>query len=368
VRATALRIRQAASLTRDLLAPGDAIAQWTHFVTSSCNAKCRHCFYPINQRKHELTLDEIRRFLDSMPPIRLLLFSGGEPFLRKDLPEIIRAYHERTGFFTASIPTNGYSATRIGEMIERICAISPDLHLGVSVSLDGMAAFHDGVRQVPGLWNNAVQTLRTVIELSKRFSNLSAGVITVFMRDNQVELDRLCRYIHDEIHPTFHTLNFIRGNPLDGSLATDLDVDRYLELSRWLDARYGGSDEWTTGWRGVRARARHAINRERYEYIARIARGGGFERACIAGEREYVMSETGDVYGCELIGDKLGNVRDAGYDFARIRGGAAARAFVDAKRARACKCTHECNTRTMILFDRRAVVPLASAALGLRKA
>lgn len=363
-----LRIRQTASLARDLLVPGQAIAQWTHFVTSSCNAKCRHCFYPINQRKNELTLDEIKRFLDSMPPIRLLLFSGGEPFLRRDLPEIIRAYYERTRFFTASIPTNGYSASRIGAMIERICTISPDLHLGVSVSLDGMADFHDGVRQVPGLWKNAIETLRTTIELAGRFPNLTAGVITVFMRENQSELEPLCRYIHDEIRPTFHTLNFIRGNPLDRSLATDLDVDRYVELSRWLDTTYGGSDEWTTGWRGVRARARHAINRERYEYIARIARGGGFERACIAGEREYVMSETGDVHGCELIGDKLGNIRDAGYDFARIRDGSATRAFINAKHARECKCTHECNTRTMILFDRRTLLPLASAALGLRKA
>jgi radical SAM protein with 4Fe4S-binding SPASM domain len=366
--AAALRIRQAASLTRDLLFPGDAIAQWTHFVTSSCNAKCRHCFYPINQRKQELTLDEITRFLETLPPIRLLLFSGGEPFLRKDLPEIIRAYYERSSFFTASIPTNGYSASRIGTMIERICGISPDLHLGIGVSLDGMGEFHDNVRQVPGLWNNAIQTLRTVMQLTKRFPNLTAGVITVFMRENQAELDRLCSYIHDEIRPTFHTLNFIRGNPLDGSLAQDLDVDRYLELSRWLDAHYSGSDDWTTGWRGVRARARNAINRERFEYIARLARGGAFEGPCIAGEREYVMSETGDIYGCELIGDKLGNIRDSNYDFSKIRQSDAAQSFVMAKQARQCKCTHECNTRTMIIFNRRKAMPLVSAALGFRKA
>ena len=136
--ASLLRIQQAAGLVRDWVAPGDAIAQWTHFVTSKCNAKCRHCFYPINQRNNELTLDEIDRFLQTLPPIRLLLFSGGEPFLRADLPEIIRAYHERCGFFTASIPTNGYSAERICAQIERICAISPDLHLGIAVSLDGM--------------------------------------------------------------------------------------------------------------------------------------------------------------------------------------------------------------------------------------
>ena len=37
------------------------------------------------------------------------------------------------------------------------------------------------------------------------------------------------------------------------------------------------------------------------------------------------MTETGNIHGCELIGDKLGNVREAGYDFANIRDGAAAR-------------------------------------------
>lgn len=363
----ALRVRQAASLTRDWLLPGDAIAQWTHFVTSACNAKCRHCFYPINQRKHELTLDEIDRFLQTVPPIRLLLFSGGEPFLRKDLPEIIKAYHERCGFFTASIPTNGYSASRIGEMIERICEISPDLHLGIGVSLDGMGEFHDKVRQVPGLWANAIGTLRRVMELTARFPNLTAGVITVFMRENQADLDRLCNFIYHDIRPTFHTLNFIRGNPLDGSLAQDLDVARYLEWSRWLDRHYSDCADWKTGWRGVRARARNAINRERYEYIARQAKGGGYEGPCIAGEREYVMSETGDIHGCELIEDKLGNIRDAGYDFAKIRDSGARRAFVAAKHARQCKCTHECNTRTMLLFDRRKALPIISAALGLKK-
>jgi len=364
---SALRVRQAASLMHDWAMPGTAIAQWTHFVTSACNAKCRHCFYPINQRSNELSLEEIERFLPSVPPIRLLLFSGGEPFLRKDLPEIIRAYYDHCRFYTTSIPTNGYSAARIRPMIERICAISPDLHLGVTVSIDGMADFHDRVRQVPRLWENAIDTVRMVIELAGRFPNLTAGVNTVFMRENQSELEPLCRYIYDEVRPTSHTLIYIRGKPVDGTLAEGLDVDRYVELSKWLDERYTSDTSWDAGWRGVRARVRHELNRQRYEYIARQVRGGAFESLCLAGEREFVVSETGDVYGCELIGDKLGNIRDAGYDFARIRDGAAAQAFADAKRARKCKCTHECNTRTMLLFDRRKAIPVIAAALGLGK-
>lgn len=361
------RARQAASLIRDWVAPGEAIAQWTHFVTSKCNAKCRHCFYPINQRNDELTLDEIDRFVGTLPPIRLLLFSGGEPFLRRDLPEIIRSYFDHCSFFTASIPTNGFSAGSICTTIERICAISPDLHLGIAVSLDGMADFHDRVRQVLGLWNSAIATLRAVIDLASRIPNLTAGVNTVFMRENQTELEPLCRFIHDEIRPTFHALTFIRGNPVDGTLAQGLDVDRYVELSRWLDSHYRAATGWNAGSRGVRTRARLEINRQRYEYIARQARGGDFESFCLAGEREYVMSETGDIFGCELIGDKLGNVRDAKYEFATIRDSAQAKRFAGAKRERECKCTHECNTRTMILFNRRKSIPIIAAALGLKK-
>lgn len=366
--ASAMRMRQAASLAHDWIRPGHAIAQWTHFVTSACNAKCRHCFYPINQRQNELTLEEIDRFLQSVPPIRLLLFSGGEPFLRRDLPEIVKAYQDRCGFYTASIPTNGWSATRICEMVERIYALTPDAHIGVTVSLDGMALFHDRVRQVPGLFEKAIETLKALVALTPRFPNLTAGVNTVFMRENQAELEPLCTMIHDEVRPTFHTLIYIRGNPVDGTLAEDLDVGRYLELSKWLDQRYGSDMRWSAGTRGIRARVRHEINRQRYEYIARQAQGGGFEGLCLAGEREYVMSETGDVFGCELIGDKLGNIRESGYDFPAIRDGPAAQAFAAAKRARECRCTHECNTRTMLLFDRRNVVPVIASALGLRKA
>ena len=56
------KLTHALALARDWIAPGEAIAQWTHFVTSVCNARCAHCFYPINAGKNELTLEEMERF------------------------------------------------------------------------------------------------------------------------------------------------------------------------------------------------------------------------------------------------------------------------------------------------------------------
>lgn len=357
------RIRQGLSLVGDWIAPGDALAQWTHFVTSTCNARCAHCFYPINQRMNELTLEEIDRFARTLPPIRLLLISGGEPFLRKDLPEIIKVYFDRCHFFNASIPTNGYGPEQIVRAVEKICSYSPDLNLGVSVSIDGFKDLHDRVRAVPGLYERALETLQALTELTVGLPNLTAGVTTVFMKDNQSEIESFFDFIYEEYRPLYHSLGFIRGNPYDPTLKDDLNVDLYERLSKVVDQRYPTS-EGREGWRGARTRVRREVNRQRFEYIARQARGGPFEQFCLAGEREFVLSEIGDVYACELIGTKLGNVRSDGYDFSKIRSSEAARQFNEDKKARLCRCTHECNARTMLLFNRSNALPVVGAMLG----
>jgi radical SAM protein with 4Fe4S-binding SPASM domain len=363
---TRRRLAQGLALVRDWVAPGDAIAQWTHFVTSVCNARCAHCFYPINAGKRELTLEEIGRLLTTLPPIRLLLIGGGEPFLRRDLPAIIRLYHERTGFFTCSVPTNGFSASEISRMTEEICAISPELSFGVTVSLDGFREFHDRVRRLPGLYDRATETLEALLALSRRLPNLTVGVTTVFMRDNQGEIEAFGEHVWRRYRPNQHSINWIRGDAFDPSLKEGLDLDLYEKVCAQTDARYTGADI-ATGWRGARARARHLINRRRSEYIARQARGGPFEGFCLAGDREFILTEDGTVYGCELIDRPLGNVRDTGYDFGPIRESQAAREFLERKKERLCRCTHECNARTMVLFDRANALPVLAAMAGIQR-
>ena len=360
------RLAQGLALARDWIAPGEAIAQWTHFVTSVCNARCAHCFYPINAGKNELSLEELDRFASTLPPIRLLLISGGEPFLRRDLPEMMRVYFERCGFFSASIPTNGFSPDEVAKAAERICGISPKLSLGVTVSIDGFRDLHDRIRAVPGLYDRALATLEALIAVSRRLPNLTAGVTTVFMRDNQPEIEAFCEFVYERYRPNHHAIGLVRGDPFDPSVKLDLDLALYERLSRRVDARYP-PDEARGGWKGARTRVRREINRRRFEYIVRQARGGPFEGFCLAGEREYVLTEEGNIHGCELIGDVLGNVREAGYDWSRIRDSEAARAFVDSKHERLCRCTHECNARTMILFDRANALPVLAAMAGIER-
>lgn len=359
------RLAQAFALARDWIAPGEALAQWTHFVTSICNARCAHCFYPINAGKNELTFDEIDKLTRTLPPIRLLLIGGGEPFLRRDLPEIVRLYFERTKFFTCSIPTNGFGPEEIARAAQTICGFDPDLSLGLTVSLDGFRGYHDHVRKVPGLYARAIATLEKLLALARGTPNLTVGVTTVFMRDNQKDFEAFCDFIYETYRPHQHSINLIRGEAYDPSLKENLDVDLYRRICEKTDSRYPPG-EIQSGWRGVRTRARREVNRLRYEYITRQAKGGPFEQFCLAGEREFILSEDGVVTGCELIGDSLGNVRDFAYDFRRLRAAAAVVAFDAKKRATLCKCTHECNTRTMLLFDRANALPVLAGMAGFR--
>ena len=90
------------------------------FVTGQCNARCHHCFYWNNLGADHvgLSLEKIEKTARSMPPFRTLLLSGGEPTLRKDLPQLIDIFRRHNGIETVDIPTNGLLPDRIAGLAE----------------------------------------------------------------------------------------------------------------------------------------------------------------------------------------------------------------------------------------------------------
>ena len=356
---------QAVRLVKDTIVPGRGLFQLTHFVTSACDARCTHCFYAVNRAGRELTLDEISRVAHSIGCLRFLLISGGEPFLRTDLPGIVEAYFHETSFMSLSIPTNGLKTREILEAVRRICSISPDLSFSLSVSLDGFQELHDGLRGVKGIFENALRTLGGARELQGQYRNLYVGVVTTLMKENQGELDRFIDFIFNEFHPDSHTLNLWRGEG-PGERPVGVTPETYLALNRKLAERYSGGGGRSLGSSSVsrKRRLRNAVNRLRYRYIARVWREGESVIPCKAGEREIVLAEGGEVFPCELMFNRsLGNVRDCGCDVMKLLRGERASDFLEWRRAQKCFCTHECNTRTLLLLRPST---LLRAVIGLR--
>ena len=96
------------------------------FVTSVCNEKCRHCFYweELNQ-KGDLTFEQIRRISETMPPITDLWLSGGEPFMRKELAEILELFYRNNGVRWVNLPTNGLFTERTHRCLDRVLTNCP---------------------------------------------------------------------------------------------------------------------------------------------------------------------------------------------------------------------------------------------------
>src|SRR5689334_13835220 len=120
------------------------------FVTSRCNSLCRTCFYfdKLNSRD-DLTFDEIDRISQTAPPFRKLWLSGGEPFLRDELAEIVALFAHRNGVRNVNLPTNGLLPEKLFPAMDRMLAACPETAIDLNFSLDGLARTHDSIRGVP---------------------------------------------------------------------------------------------------------------------------------------------------------------------------------------------------------------------------
>ena len=124
------------------------------FVTYKCNFRCHTCFYvPTMNNKtdcadKELTLEEIRKASSYIGILNKLLLSGGEPFLRDDLPEICRIFYLQNKVRNIHLPTNGFYPEKILSGTNRILEECPELKLTIGLPLDGLKETHDCLKEL----------------------------------------------------------------------------------------------------------------------------------------------------------------------------------------------------------------------------
>lgn len=161
-------------------------------VTGTCNATCAHCSFFSGTRKEsrpELNLEQAKKVIRDAQElgVSVINFTGGEPLMRRDLPEIIGSVDKDLA--TTVLFTNGW-------FLEERCAELKRAGLdSVYVSLDSSdPAEHDRLRGVPGLSERAAAGLKKAIKTG--FSTgLSCCVTPESFRDG--ELDRVIERAKD---------------------------------------------------------------------------------------------------------------------------------------------------------------------------
>jgi radical SAM protein with 4Fe4S-binding SPASM domain len=324
----------------------------TFFVTAQCNSRCPFCFYlqreDVSREQGELTLGEIEKISASMDSLLWLLYSGGEPFLREDLVDITRAFYENNSPWIITIPTNALLPGKIEKDTRDILEICGDSVVAVKLSLDALRADHDALRGVKGNFSKVMETYHRLAPLLDEHPNFELGINTVFCRANQDKILDVIRYVRGMDRIRTHTLSMVRGNLRDESY---LDVDLELYRRAIGEMEDDLKQRRSSFYRFPAARLKAAQDIIQRRLIYETVKEGQRLIPCYAGRLNLVMTESGDVYPCEMLEDKMGNVREHGYSIPQLLRSERAERVISRVENSGCYCSHECYFMTNILFN-----------------
>jgi radical SAM protein with 4Fe4S-binding SPASM domain len=269
-------------------APKPTLAVWE--FTLMCDHRCLHCGPRAGYaRDDELTTDEALRLVADLAALGVgeVALIGGEAYLRDDFILVVRAIREHG--MGSSIVTGGW-----GLSPERCAAAAEAGLLLASVSIDGLEANHDRVRNKQGSWRRAFAALANA-----RAAGMKVGVNTQINALTVPDLLPLLDLIADAgIVGWQLQLTMVHGNGADHP---ELILQPYMipELFEHLDVIADRCRE-----RGIRMLPGNNLgyfgpNEQKLRYVQR--RGGHFG-GCTAGVVTLGIESNGMIKSCPSVG------------------------------------------------------------------
>lgn len=318
------------------------------FVTNRCNSRCRHCFYwkNLNRDENELSLDEINNFSKGLDKLTWLALSGGEPFLRDDLVDIVNIFYNNNSVETVAIPTNGLMPKKVFNETKRLLDSEFNGCLSVGLSVDGAYELHDYIRGVDGAFDKVIETYNYLEKLLPNYRNFSIKINTTILNKNIKHLEEIGSVVRGKMPlASFHGFEIMRGKPKD----PEFMVPSISELESAKKVIYPIWEEYKFD-RTSRLKSHLALAAKKYVYDMAVKT---LERQkpqipCVAGRVHCVLDYNGDVFLCELL-EKVGNIRENTFD--DIWNSTRANELRDSIKRGECYCTHSCFQNTNVLLN-----------------
>ena len=287
-------------------------------ITSVCDMRCVHCFFTeeldnkprkaLQMKTHEL--EKISETLGGN--LGVLIVAGGEPFTRKDLPEVAKAFRKNNELESIYLMSNGQIQKRILPDVERILQENPGLNVTVALGIDGVEDDHNKIRQKAGSWAIATDTARQLQKLKRSFPNLDIQTCTCLMNSNQDRIFEWYEFLKHDLKPDKINVNYIRP-PSARPKELEIDISRYRKLSQMIDedSRTAAIKNSYSGKAGI---FKAAVDIYMHELIARTETEHKPQLRCWAGTAGAVIYDEGTISSCENL-ESVGNLRDYNWDF-----------------------------------------------------
>lgn len=302
-------------------------------VSFRCNSKCRTCDV-WRKPNDDLSLeewDQVFAHLGTAP--FYITFTGGEPFLRADLDEMVIAAYRHCRPEVITIPTNGMLTDRIVEKVARMCRECPKSSIGINLSLDGIGDEHDDIRGVEGNWKLSMETWRRLKALQQEHKNLVLTVHTVISRFNVhrfKEIQAGLAFLEPDSYITEVAEERVELDTVGWGI-TPRPAD-YDEIADFLSQQARQAPT-----RGI-ARFTQAFRAQYYQIAKRVLRERDQAIPCYAGWASAHIAPNGDLWSCCIRAEQVGNLRQTGYDLMPIWKGQAMAQLRGSIKRKECAC------------------------------
>lgn len=258
-------------------------------TTYRCQMRCKMC--DIWEHPTDKSREITARDLEMLPKLRTVNITGGEPFVRKDLDDIIEVMMNRAPEIVIS--TSGWHTERILALAEKFPTI------GIRVSIEGLSEKNDYLRGRVGGFDRALKTLLGLRE--RGIKNIGFGItVSNSNSGDLIPLYRLSKELGFEFSTaTFHNSFYFHKD--DNEVTNKDEVIRNFQELIHLLLKENHPKAWF----------RALFNLGLINYI----RGGRRMLPCEAGSVNFFVDPYGEVYPCNGMEDKywkesMGNIRE----------------------------------------------------------
>jgi len=333
------------------------ISYLTFYVNNICQLRCNMCFYWDSMQKKtiQLSIEEIKKIAKSLPNLLQLSLTGGEPSLRKDLPEVVKTFCDISKVAKCSIITNGMLTDRVISMVKKILSENKNTSFRLCISIDGIKEIHNKVRGVEKSYDNAVATFFALKELKKEFNNIHVDINTTVSKFNYEKFFEFTKLVQSELDPDHHTTTLTRGITKEDD-ADNIPIDVVSEIYQYIKNR---DKEHEKLEHKLITNLRHTM----YTEIERIFLEKSFKYYCTAGKKFMVIYQDGSTSPCEILhtihpdqSATFGNLKDYDFNCQNLLKAKEAQDRIKWIKDNKCFCTFECAKSNDVAFNPKLAI------------
>jgi MoaA/NifB/PqqE/SkfB family radical SAM enzyme len=283
----------------------------TFVATYHCNFRCEMCNIWQKKSVNEMTPSEVAEFFTKWSQFRWVHLTGGELFMRRDLPELVEAIQKSCrSLFLLNFPTTGWFGDKTVALVEATLKRGVG-RLMTTISIDGPKALHEEMRGLPGAWDRGIETFRRLRGIKR--SNYQAVVGMTLMEKNASRVEETVEAIRQVI-PDFKcselhlNIGHESGHYFDN---LGLPVRRHhAEIVKAVEDHRHHT--------GAKI---HPVKflEDRYQaLIAKYYETGRSPLPCTALSSSCFIDAYWNLFACSIWDEQVGNLRENGFDLRKL--------------------------------------------------